>query len=522
MDAIDLAFYRHQGHLTVNGVFGAAETDALIADIEAWGESFLADAAGRAARLVRRRRRAGAHGAAQARQPARAPAGGAEAARDPRLVALVEQILGRGVSVYFSQIFFKAPEGGGPKPAHQDNFYFGPTDIEGVVTAWIALDDATLENGCLYFGDGTNHGPGLRARRSAGRALQPAAARRRCSTKQPMAPAPVRKGGVSFHHGNTFHQSGPNHSTRWRRACALHYVRNGVEFATPHCYDHAPLRQSSSRSTAVHVDGSQCSPHRLAPPRRRLTPSRAACRCARVYDAERLVRLHVERARMRQLDREVVGHARRPGGEDDDAGAEEDRLRDAVGDEQDRLAGLPSRCAAARGSSSRASARRARRTARPSAPAWGRGPARARSPRAAACRPRARRGACPRRPRGRPARAGRAPARGSPSPAGRGSRPAAGRCRGSCRHFSSSGCWNTMPMSRAGSNGTASPSRSSPSPASCGCRPARIFSSVLLPQPDGPTSAHELARHDVEARVGDREVRLARRCRRSWRRRRDG
>ena len=31
--------------------------------------------------------------------------------------------------------------------------------------------------------------------------------------KQPMTPAPVRKGGVSFHHGNTFHQSGPNHST---------------------------------------------------------------------------------------------------------------------------------------------------------------------------------------------------------------------------------------------------------------------------------------------------------------------
>ena len=42
MDAIDLAFYRHQGHVTVNGVFAAAEMDAVVADIEAWGESFLA------------------------------------------------------------------------------------------------------------------------------------------------------------------------------------------------------------------------------------------------------------------------------------------------------------------------------------------------------------------------------------------------------------------------------------------------------------------------------------------------
>ena len=54
------------------------------------------------------------------------------------------------------------------------------------------------------------------------------------------------------------------------------------------------------------------------------------------------------------------------------------------------------------------------------------------------------------------------------------------------RHFSSSGCWNTMPMSLAGSNGTASEPIFTV-PASCGCRPARIFRSVLLPQPDGPT-----------------------------------
>ncbi|MDQ6685639.1 MAG: phytanoyl-CoA dioxygenase family protein, partial [Pseudomonadota bacterium] len=136
MDAIDLAFYRHQGHLTVNGVFGAAETDGLIADIEAWGESFLAE-------LPVEQRRWYVDGGVKVRTVLRKldnphahrPAV-QKAARDPRLVALVEQVLGRGVSVYFSQIFFKAPEGGGPTPAHQDNFYFGPTDSEGVVTAW--------------------------------------------------------------------------------------------------------------------------------------------------------------------------------------------------------------------------------------------------------------------------------------------------------------------------------------------------------------------------------------------------
>ncbi|MCW5730129.1 MAG: phytanoyl-CoA dioxygenase family protein, partial [Alphaproteobacteria bacterium] len=43
----------------------------------------------------------------------------------------------------------------------------------------------------------------------------------------------VPKGGVSFHNGNVFHQSGPNLSTRWRRACAMHYVNARTVFANP-------------------------------------------------------------------------------------------------------------------------------------------------------------------------------------------------------------------------------------------------------------------------------------------------
>jgi len=237
--AIDLDRYRRDGHVTVEGVFTAAETDAVIADIQAWGDTFLAGLppaqrawyidGGVSARTVLRKLD-NPHVERLAVQAL---------ARDPRLVGLVEKILGPGVSVYFSQVFFKAPEGGGPKPAHQDNFYFGPTDREGVVTAWIALDDATLENGCLFFADGTNRGP---VHAHVAPADEPFNLQLPADVlaAQPMTPAPVSKGGVSFHHGNTFHQSGPNRSTRWRRACALHYVANTVEFATPALpYDHA-------------------------------------------------------------------------------------------------------------------------------------------------------------------------------------------------------------------------------------------------------------------------------------------
>jgi phytanoyl-CoA hydroxylase len=228
----DRAIYRHLGHVTVPGVFDARLTQALVGDVQCWGEEFLRD-------LPPQQRAWYLDGGVTARTVLRKldnPHHHREAFRklaaDPALVALVESLIGPGVTVCFSQIFFKAPEGGGPKPAHQDNFYFGPNDPDGVVTAWIALDDATLENGCLYFGEGTQRGPVYAHVAPSGEPynLQLPAD---ILALQPMTPAPVPRGGISFHHGNTFHQSGVNRSSHWRRACALHYVNAHTVFDHP-------------------------------------------------------------------------------------------------------------------------------------------------------------------------------------------------------------------------------------------------------------------------------------------------
>jgi len=239
IDPHRVALYRQFGHLTVPGLFEADRMEAAIADIQAWGAQFLAD-------LPPGQRAWYVDGGVTARTVLRKldnPHHHREAIRalafHPPLVSAVESLIGPGVSVYFSQVFFKPPEGGGPKPAHQDSFYFGPNDEEGLVTAWIALDDATLENGCLYYGAGTNLGPVYAHEAPPDEPFNlqlPAALLER----QPMTPAPVRRGGVSFHHGNTFHQSGPNRSARWRRACALHYVNHRTVFDHPALpYDHA-------------------------------------------------------------------------------------------------------------------------------------------------------------------------------------------------------------------------------------------------------------------------------------------
>jgi len=230
MAVLDLQTYREKGHATVAGVFSAAEMDAVTEDIGRWGEEFLRD-------LPAAQRRWYVDGGVKARDvlrkldnPHHFRASVRSLAQDPRLVALVEGAIGRGVSVYFSQIFFKAPEGGGPKPPHQDNFYFGPRDPEALITAWIAFDDATTENGCMYFGEGSQLRPLIAHTAPPGEPFNlqvPAVA------AVAMTPAPVPKGGVSFHHGGVLHQSGPNHSPRWRRACALHYVSNDNAFDHP-------------------------------------------------------------------------------------------------------------------------------------------------------------------------------------------------------------------------------------------------------------------------------------------------
>ena len=230
MAGLNLQEYASKGHTTVPGVFSAGEMDAAIADIERWGEEFLRE-------LPAGQRRWYLDGGVKAREVLRKldnPHFHRDSVRrlaaDPRLVALVEAVIGRGVSVYFSQIFFKPPEGGGPKPPHQDNFYFGPRDPEALVTAWVAFDDATVENGCMFFGEGSHRAAVIPHEAPAG---EPFNLQVRAEAVPAMTPAPVPKGGVSFHHGGVLHQSGPNHSRHWRRACALHYVRNGNDFAAP-------------------------------------------------------------------------------------------------------------------------------------------------------------------------------------------------------------------------------------------------------------------------------------------------
>ncbi len=225
------AAYHEAGHVTVPNVFSADEIDAAIADVAAWSAEFLESLSpekrqwfleqGSEQPLLRKLDNPVYH-----RDAFRS------LASSPKLLSIVRQVLGGSGCVFFSQIFLEPPEHGGPKPIHQDNFYFGPDSLDATLTVWVALDEATIENGCLYYGDGSHQHDVIPhwAPDDEPFNLQ---ASSEITELFPMTPAPVPRGGVSFHHGNTLHQSSANRSQHPRRALAMHFLRDGAELIQP-------------------------------------------------------------------------------------------------------------------------------------------------------------------------------------------------------------------------------------------------------------------------------------------------
>jgi ectoine hydroxylase-related dioxygenase (phytanoyl-CoA dioxygenase family) len=80
-------------------------------------------------------------------------------ATDARVVDLVTQVLDtQDVDCFLSQFIFKNPGAWG-QPWHQDSYYFPFEPSRPIVGVWLAVTEATLENGCLHVLPGSHHEP---------------------------------------------------------------------------------------------------------------------------------------------------------------------------------------------------------------------------------------------------------------------------------------------------------------------------------------------------------------------------
>jgi hypothetical protein len=68
----------------------------------------------------------------------------------PRIVACVTDLLGENVIAWGSHFFCKMPGDGKRVAWHQDSSYW-PLTPSKAVTAWLAIDDAAVENACMRY-----------------------------------------------------------------------------------------------------------------------------------------------------------------------------------------------------------------------------------------------------------------------------------------------------------------------------------------------------------------------------------
>jgi chlorinating enzyme len=160
----------------------------------------------------------------------------------PRVLDVLEALIGPDVMAMQTMLFIKPPGGAG-QGWHQDAYYI-PTIPDTLCGAWLAVDRADEENGCMWFVPGTqnepiypttdnkgrNHGDtlgDLQAVENVSNVDDEVNTLSRIADKYPgkVVPAIMDPGDVAFFGGHILHRSKQNRSAnRFRRSFVGHYA----------------------------------------------------------------------------------------------------------------------------------------------------------------------------------------------------------------------------------------------------------------------------------------------------------
>ena len=147
---------------------------------------------------------------------------------DKRLGKMAATLAGtEGMRIWHDQALIKQPWAN-PTGWHLDNPYWSFSSRQAI-TIWVALDDVTLENGCLYFIPGS-HKSARFDNSSIGPNMGDLFKVYPEWKKLNATPVPMKAGSCSFHNGITAHGAGPNMTPGWRRAMTCAYMPDGSTF----------------------------------------------------------------------------------------------------------------------------------------------------------------------------------------------------------------------------------------------------------------------------------------------------
>ena len=148
---------------------------------------------------------------------------------NPAFTVPAHQLLGGAVRFWHDQLFCKPAHHGGVVAWHQDYSYWTRTQPMSHLTCWIALDDSTIENGCLWYVPGSHRWQLLPITGLAGDMNEIMTVLDE-DQKAAFRPVPVelKRGYCSFHHPLLVHGSYENRSDRQRRATVINVFQDGV------------------------------------------------------------------------------------------------------------------------------------------------------------------------------------------------------------------------------------------------------------------------------------------------------
>jgi len=146
-------------------------------------------------------------------------------ARMPEILDMVAQVIGEDIALWNSSFFAKPAKVGTKTPWHQDGEYW-PIRPLATCTAWIAIDAATPENGCLQVIPGSHRAKKLARHNQSteeGIALNLELDANEFDEKEAVDIV-LEPGQLSLHDVYLYHGSEPNHSDHPRRGMTLRFM----------------------------------------------------------------------------------------------------------------------------------------------------------------------------------------------------------------------------------------------------------------------------------------------------------
>ena len=151
--------------------------------------------------------------------------------RAPRILDAVECILGPTIFAWGATFFAKQPSNSSHVGWHQDLMYWGLQPPDGVLTVWLALTDASEDNGAMQVIAGS-HLEGFRTHDNepdeTNMLMSDQHVELTGNDQSKRATVELQPGQFSMHHSMLLHGSGPNNSDRPRIGLSINYIAADV------------------------------------------------------------------------------------------------------------------------------------------------------------------------------------------------------------------------------------------------------------------------------------------------------